>query len=28
VRLASVAALHGLAVVSPGLPDRWWDAAA
>ncbi|WP_239068569.1 PIN domain-containing protein [Cellulomonas pakistanensis] len=28
VRLASVAALHGLEVVSPGLPDRWWDAAA
>lgn len=28
VRLASVAAIHGLTVVSPGLPDRWWDAAA
>lgn len=28
VRLASVAALHGLEVVSPGLPDRWWDVAA
>lgn len=28
VRLASVASIHGLAVVSPGLPDRWWDVAA
>lgn len=24
-RLAAVAALHGLDVVSPGLPPRWWD---
>lgn len=27
-RLAAIAAEHGLAIVSPGLPDGWWDAAA
>jgi hypothetical protein len=27
-RLVAAAASHGLAIVSPGLPDRWWDAAA
>ncbi|WP_454050128.1 hypothetical protein [Cellulomonas sp. Marseille-Q8402] len=27
-RLVAVAAMHGLEIVSPGLPDRWWDAAA
>jgi predicted nucleic acid-binding protein len=26
--LAAVGAIHGLAVVSPGLPDLWWDAPA
>jgi hypothetical protein len=25
-RLVQVAAMHGLRIVSPGLPDRWWDA--
>ncbi len=25
-RLVQVAAIHGLRIVSPGLPDRWWDA--
>jgi predicted nucleic acid-binding protein len=28
VRLAQVAALHGLDVVSPGWPDRWWERTA
>lgn len=23
-RLAAVAAIHGLTIVSPGLPDQWW----
>ena len=27
-RLVAVAARHGLEIVSPGLPDGWWDAAA
>lgn len=27
-RLAAVAAIHGLAVVSPGLGEQWWDAVA
>lgn len=27
-RLAAAVDLHGLAVVSPGLPDQWWHAAA
>lgn len=27
VRLARVVAIHGLEVVSPGLPGGWWDAA-
>lgn len=26
-RLVAVAAIHGLTVVSPGLPDRWWEPA-
>lgn len=27
-RLVAVAAVHGLEIVSPGLPDGWWQAAA
>ena len=27
-RVAAVAAIHGLAVVTPGLPDQWWDTPA
>jgi predicted nucleic acid-binding protein len=27
-RLAAVAAIHGLTVVSPGRAGPWWDAAA
>lgn len=27
-RLVAVAAMHGLQIVSPGLPDRWWEVAA
>ncbi|MEZ0446590.1 type II toxin-antitoxin system VapC family toxin [Cellulomonas sp. ICMP 17802] len=27
VQLAQVSALHGLAVVSPGWPTRWWERA-
>jgi len=27
-RLARLAALHGLGVVSPGLPDGWWEQHA
>jgi hypothetical protein len=27
-RLVAAAAEHGLRIVSPGLPDRWWVAAA
>lgn len=26
-RLAQVASIHGLRIVSPGLADRWWDGA-
>lgn len=28
LRLAQVASMHSLVVISPGLPNRWWQSVA